>query len=241
MINLALSFAAAIAAFLLFRLTFTNTIGALFPALVAFVAAYVLLARRTMKQLEALMAQVQRELQARKPERALELLKGAFPLARWQFLVEGQLHGQIGSLLYVQKKFDESEPHLAKSYVKIWPARAMLAAQHFRRKQWAEMERVFEEAVKSNKKEALLFAVYAWCQDKRGEAKKAVEVLQRGVTENPSDEKLKVMLQRAQNDKRLKMDAWGEQWWQFWLETPPMMQQQGFSGGRGIRGLRGMR
>jgi len=53
--------------------------------------------------------------------------------------------------------------------------------------------------------------------------RRRIEILQKGVAQNPSDEKLKTLLGRAQNDKRLKLDGWGEQWWQFWLETPPMM------------------
>ena len=236
MINLALSIAAAVVAFLAFRLSGVPTLPSLLPALVGLVATYILLARRTVKQMEVVMATAQKELQARKPDRAVAALQSAFPLARWQFLVKGQLHGQIGTLLYIQKKFDEAEPHLVKSFVKIWPARAMLGAQHYRRKEWTKMEVTFEGAVKANKNEGLLYAVYAWCQEKRGERKKAIDILQRGTKENPSDEKLKNLLNRAQNDKRLKLDAWSEQWWQFWLETPPPMTPPGgFGGGRQIR------
>jgi len=42
-----------------------------------------------------------------------------------------------------------------------------------------------------------------------------------------SDDRLKTLLTRLQNDKRLKLESFGEQWWQFWLETPPMMQGPG--------------
>ena len=38
-----------------------------------------------------------------------------------------------------------------------------------------------------------------------------------------NEEIRETLLGRAQNDKRLKLNGWGEQWWQFWLETPPMM------------------
>src|SRR5207302_6033053 len=133
----------------------------------------------------------------------------------------------IGTLLYIQKKFEEAEPHLHKSFVKIWPARAMLAAQHYRRKEFDKMAEVFDAAIKANKNEGLLYAVYAWCEDKRGERRKAIEVLQRGLKENPSDEKLKNLLLRTQNDKRMKLETWGEQWWQFWLENPPPMMPPG--------------
>jgi len=192
----------------------------------AAVGAYILLARRTGKQLEAVMGIAQKEMMARKPERAVAVLQDGFKLAPWQFGIASGLHANIGILLYVQKKFDEAEPHLRKSgaaLIKLWLAQAMLAALLFRKKQFAEMEKVFDSAMRGNKNETLLYAVYAWCENQRGEKKKAIEILQNGVTENPSDEKLKTLLGRAQNDKRLKLDGWGEQWWQFWLETPPMM------------------
>ncbi len=126
----------------------------------------------------------------------------------------------------MQKKFDEAEPHLRKSagtLLRLWQAQAMLAAILFRKKQYKEMEKIFQGAMRGNKSETLLYAVYAWCESQRGEKKKAIEILQKGVSENASDEKLKTLLGRAQNDKRLKLDGWGEQWWQFWLETPPQM------------------
>ena len=88
-------------------------------------------------------------------------------------------------------------------------------------------------------------AAWAFCEDKRGEERKAIEILQRGVSEVTGDTKLKTLLERAQNDKRFKLDAFGELWWQFWLETPPVMQQQGFVGGQGggfsLRGMKGAR
>lgn len=227
MINLLLALLAGVAGFLAFYLTrIAPLIGAIFPGLVAVIAVYVLLARRTGKQLEAVMAVAQKEMMARKPERAVQALQDAFSLSRWQFGITSSLHANIGVLLYVQKKFDEAEPHLRKgaaTMIKLWLAQAMLGAILFRRKQYEEMEKVFDKAMRGNKSETLLYAVYAWCENQRGEKKKAIEVLQKGVKENPSDEKLKTLLGRAQNDKRLKLDGWGEQWWQFWLETPPMM------------------
>jgi tetratricopeptide (TPR) repeat protein len=227
MINLLLSLAAGLLVFLLFYLTgIAHALGSIFPGVAAAVGAYVLLARRSGKQLEAVMAVAQKEMMARKPERAVAALEEAFQLARWQFGVKSSLHANIGVLLYVQKKFDEAEPHLRKSsgtLLRLWQAQAMLAAILFRKKQYPEMEKIFQGAMRGNKSETLLYAVYAWCEWQRGEKKKALEILTKGVNDNPSDEKLKTLLGRAQNDKRLKLDGWGEQWWQFWLETPPQM------------------
>ncbi|MBS2022330.1 MAG: tetratricopeptide repeat protein [Deltaproteobacteria bacterium] len=245
MYNLLISIAAGLVGFLIFRVAGLTTWQSILPGLVALVGSYFYLARRTGKIVEEIFARVGKELQQRKLDKAVELLEAARPLGKWQFLMEAQLDAQIGILLYVQKKFDEAEPHLAKAYkskafVKIGTANAMLAAQFYRRKEWAKMEETFEGAITNNKGDSLLYAVFAWCQDKRGEAKKSIEVLTRGVKEVPSDAKLKTLLERAQNDKRLKLDAFGEQWYQFWLESPPMVQQGGFGGGGfGLRGMRG--
>ncbi|HEX4384673.1 MAG TPA: tetratricopeptide repeat protein [Myxococcales bacterium] len=227
MINLLIALAAGVAGFLLFFLTgIAHAVGSIIPGIVVAIAAFIFLMRRSGKQIEAVMAIAQKEMAARKPERAVVALEEGFKLATWQFGLASSLHANIGILLYVQKKFDEAEPHLRKSsktLLKLWQAQAMLAAILFRRKQYDEMVKVFDAAVRGNKKESLLFAVYAWCETQRGEKKRALEILQQGLTESPSDEKLKTLVGRAQNDKRLKLDAWGELWWQFWLENPPMM------------------
>ena len=240
MINLALTLLAAIAAFLLLWLPgLLKPLSALLPALIVVGVTWYLLARRTGKQLEAIVTKAHELAKGNKLDAAVEVLRTGFPLGQWQFLVGAQLNGQIGQLLYLQKKYTEAEPHLAKSWVKDWSARAMLGAQHYRAKEWDKMETVFEGALASTKTEALLYAIYAWCEDKRGETKKAIEILQRGVNEVKGDPKLKTLLERAQNDKRLKMDAFEPIWWQFGLEQPKM-QTPGFGGGGfGVRGTFG--
>src|SRR3989442_7439871 len=106
MINLLLSLAAALVPFCPFFFSgLAHALGSIFPAVVAGIVSYILLARRTVKQLEALMAQVQKELAGRRIEEAIALLEASFPLARWQVLVASQLHRQISSLLYIQQKF----------------------------------------------------------------------------------------------------------------------------------------
>ncbi len=236
MYNLLLSLAAGLAVGLAIRLgTSFGWTGAVVPAFIAAAAAYLALARRSWKQLEALFEETQRELQAQKLERALQVLERGFALAPWQFLVASQLHSQIGVLLYVRKEFDKALPHLEKSFSRHWVARAMLGVQRWRRKDVAGMEKVFEDAVKANKKEGLVWCVYAWLLDKEGRHDEAVKVLGRGAAANPSDEKLKSALQALQNDKKLKLGKlYGEQWYQFHLEAVP---PQAFGGGipRGAR------
>lgn len=235
MYNLLLSLAAGLAVALGIRLTGAAWTWTFVPAAIALVGSYLGLARRSWKKLEALFEETQKELQAQRFEKALLVLERGFDLAPWQFLVASQLHSQIGVLLYVRKEFDKALPHLRKSFSRHGVARAMLAVQLWRRKDLAGMEKAFDAATKSNKKEGILWCVYAWVLDKEGRHEEAVKLLGRGAAANPSDEKLKAALQAMQNDKRPKLGKlYGEQWYQFHLEPVP---PQAFGGGmpRGSR------
>ncbi len=236
MINLAISLAVGLAVALAVRLgTSFGWAGAVVPGAIATTAAYLLLARRSWKQLEALFEGVQRELAAQHYEKAIQALERGFALAPWQFLVASQLHSQLGVLHYVRKDFDEALPHLEKSFSRHWIARGMLAVSRYRARDIAGMEKTFEDAVKANKKEGLLWCVYAWVLDKEGRHDEAVKVLGRGAAANKSDEKVKAALQALQNDKKLKLGKlYAEQWFQFHLEAAP---PQAFGGGlhRGAR------
>lgn len=244
MINLLLSLAAAALVIAAIALgTDFGWAGALFPGLIVFAAAYLVLARRTWKQLERVFEAMQREVQAQKFDRAVQTLQGAFPLARWQFLVGSQLHSNIGILQYVRQNFDAALPHLEKSFSRNWIARGMFGAALYRKRDIPGTKRVFEDAVKANKKEGVLWSAYAWILEKENAHEDAIKVLGRAAAANPSDEKLKASLQALQNGKKLKLGKlYGEQWFQFHLErVPPELAGAGagFRGGkRAIYGRR---
>ncbi|MEL6179645.1 MAG: hypothetical protein AAFS10_11870, partial [Myxococcota bacterium] len=186
MINLAIAIAISAAAYLAFGLGLGggqfNVWYGILPAIIALVVAYLLLARRSLKQLEVItnraaseMGRMQEQMMARpgknpskkemreRVERIIGILKEGYTLSRWQFLVEAQINSQIGVLYYSLREFDEAEPYLTNSFFKNWIAQAMLATIYFRRRKYDTMEEVFERAVKSNEKESLLWALYAWC------------------------------------------------------------------------------
>jgi tetratricopeptide (TPR) repeat protein len=242
MINLLLSLAAGLATTLAIRLgTEFGWAGSVLPGMVAAVAAYLVLARRTTKKLEALFEGMQKDLQAQKFEKAIQTLHAGFALAPWQFLVGAQLHSNIGILHYVRQSFDAALPHLEKSYARNWIARGMLATAHYRKKDLARATRVFEDAVKANKKEGVLWSAYAWVLEDAGRHDEAIRVLGRAVAANASDEKLKASLQALQNGKKLRLGKlYGEQWYQFHLERmPPELMGPSFRGGkRAIYGRR---
>lgn len=243
MYNLAISLLAGLGVALAIRQgTSFGWVGATLPGVIAAGAAYLLLARRSWKRLEAVLEETQRELQGQRFERAIQALERGFSLAPWQFLVRAQLHSQIGVLHYVLKDFDKALPHLEKSFSRHWVARAMLGVQRWRQRDLAAMERTFEETAAANKKEGLVWCTYAWLLHKEGRRDDAVKVLGRGAAHNPTDEKLKAALQALQNDKKLKLGKiYGDQWYQFHLEQQPA---QLFGGGMprgGRRALYGRR
>lgn len=235
MLNLAISLAAGLLVGLLVAITTRlGAVAAIVPGAVVAVGVYLVLVRRTWKQLEALFDQVQKELQAQKVDRALQIMQSGFRLAPWQFLVAAQLHSNIGILHFVKGNTEAALPHLEKSFTRNWIARAMLGVVRYRARDLAGMTRVFEEAIKVNKKEGLLWQVYAWILEKEGRHAEAVALLGRAVTANPKDEKLKASLQALQNDKKLKLGKlYAEQWFQFRLENvPPNLMMPGHRPGR---------
>jgi predicted Zn-dependent protease len=238
MYNLLISIAAGVAVSLALALgTELGLVAAIFPGVLATAIAYFVLMRRTWKKLEAYFEAMQKEVAAQKLDKAIQTLQGGFVLAPWQFLVASQLHSNIGILHYLKRDRDAARPHLEKSFSKNWVARGMLGATRYLAKDLDGATKVLEDAVKANKKESVLWALYAWILEEENRHEQAIAVLGRGVAANPSDEKIKTALQALQNGKKLKLGKlWAEQWFQFLLEKPP----QGYVGGGFRAGRRAM-
>lgn len=243
MYNLLIALAAGVVSGLLVKLFGFSLWAGLVPGILVLLGVYVVLARRSMQQVQAIMGRVQKELsvQPATPRdlqahlaRAVKLIESAMPIGKWQFMVTPELHSQIGSLFYVGKDLDKAAPHFAQGSNRNAMAKGMEGALYYRQGKRPEMTAAFELAVKHGKKEGLLWAVYAWCLLQLKDRDGAVRVLARGVETNPSDEKLKNALQQVQNDKRLKMRPFEPAWWQFGLEPPPT----NFGGGRRVQYMR---
>jgi len=235
MYNLLIAIAAGVAVSL--ALVFGTTLGvapAIFPGVLTTAIVYFVLMRRTWKKLEVIFDAMQKEVQAQKFEKAIQTLQSGFVLAPWQFLVASQLHSNIGILHYLKQDLDSALPHLEKSFSKNWVARGMLGAARYRKQDLAGATKVLDEAVAANKKEGVLWSLYAWILEKEDRHEQAISVLGRGSAANPSDEKLKTSLQALQNGKKLKLGKlYAEQWFQFMLERPPTeFAPAGFRGGR---------
>ena len=83
------------------------------------------------------------------------------------------------------------------------------------------MIKAFEKAVKFSRKVPLLWNVYAWCLNEMKKRDEAIKVLNRALVDNPGDKITQDNLDLLKNSGAMKMRAYNEQWYQFWLEEPP--------------------
>jgi tetratricopeptide (TPR) repeat protein len=231
MYNLLLSLAAgALVAVAIGAGTSFGWVAAVFPGLIVATGVYVYVAYRIRKKMDAVNEVVQRELMARKVEKAIQALQGGFAYERWQFLLGAQLHASVGMLRYLTDDLDAAVPELeaglprgwlARLANRDWMGRAMLAAARYRKRDLAGALALMEEAVKVAQKEGLAWSMYAWILEKEGQHDKAIAVLGRGAAASPKDEKLQDSLQALQNGKKLRLwKHYDQQWYQFRLELP---------------------
>jgi len=240
MYNLLISIAVGVVIAIAIRLFQFPLLAGLIPGLLAFAATFILLGRRLQVRITALGEAVKKELstmtgnqreQRVKLDKAVKILEDGLRYARWQFLVGPSLHSQIGQLKYTFKDYDGALEHFKQGTPRDYFGKAMEGALWYQRKDPEKMRAAFEEAVKHGKKEAIIWAIYAWCLLQQKEKEQALKVMARAVEANPTEEKLKAGLTALQNDKKLKMKPYEPMWWQFGLENPPLQQM----GGRQVR------
>ncbi len=208
----------------------TKTSYAVLPAVAVLLGTYWFLARRHSKAVEALMEELQREIQQQRVANAIRMLKGAYPHANWVFMLRGQIDGQIGTLHYIQKNFDDALPLLEGAWVKHWIAKGMLASYQFKRHKSDEAFATLDAAISASKKEPMLYGLKAWMQWKMKDRDAAIATLTAGKEKCPSSQPIGGNLIRLQNNEPLDMSSFGEQWWQFHLEKPSMKQQMALAG-----------
>jgi len=241
MYNLLISIAASILVYVL-----TNQLGldwwqALPPALMVLIALYLYLSRRLWKQVELQIKDAYKILEPFSQrtdlahqvdkrntliDEAIKKIKLGYRLAKWQFLVKSQLDAQIGIILFsVKQDLSGALPYLEKAKNgRNWQAQAMLAVVYMKKHKPELMSETFEFAVRLNKKQDLLWNLYAFCLQKIKQQEKAIEVLIRAKKILPANKPIIDNLVLLQNNKKMKMKAYGEQWYQFQLEKPPMQK-----------------
>lgn len=229
------------AALLVFGLVAASTkiVYAVFPAVVVLVAVYFVLARRFGKKVEALMEKATAEVQAQRLPNAIGILQEGYRYAPWVFLMKGQLDGQVGAFLYLEKKFEEAKPLLESAWGRHWVAKGMLASYWFRKHKPEQAFQVLDAALAHSKKEGMLYGLKAFMQVKLKDRDGARATLTKGDEVLSSNSAIKDNLLRLQNGEELRMDLFGEAWWQFHLQKPSQKTLMKLAGGGRALGGKG--
>lgn len=197
-------------------------------ALIVFMILYILLMRRVMSRINVLVEGAQRDLMANRAEKAVaSLLLAKKKYGPWQFFIGKQMDAQIGVIHFLRRDFSKAYDFLKKGFVRHWTAMAMLGVIFHKRNQTAEMIRTFDKAVAVTRKEPLLWNLYAFCLEQAGERDKAINVMVRALKKAGNDERLQSNLEALRNGRKMKMQVYGDPWYQFHLEkTGAMIRKQ---------------
>ena len=225
MINLLLGLGAALAVIVLAALLHISAWISVPIALVAGTAVFIWQGRKVQNELERIFGRAGELLKKQQFDQAIEAMKAGYRLAPRQFLVKGSIDGQIGVVQYLRKKNDEAEPLLAAASMQHYIAKAMLAILQWKRGEKKKAKATFDLALKTGKKESLLYAVYAYVLTEMGERDRAIEILNKGLGICKGDERLVTNRNLLQNGKAMKMKVYGEQWYQFLLERTMVRQE----------------
>src|SRR3989338_11438329 len=205
-----------------------SLIAAILPALLIALVVYFVMARRLAMKAQTAMTFAIAEIQKGRIDRGIALLEDVKKqYGYWQFFTASAIDGQIGSLHYMRQEFSKAKPYLEKSFARHWNARAMLAVLAFKKKDYTKMDQIFDTATRYSPKQGLLWSVWAYCHWKVGNVSKAIEILLAGQKKlGSSDGHLIANLNHLQNNKKMKMNGYGQEWYQFHLEPLPQPAQQ---------------
>lgn len=235
MYNLLISIGIAAVAFTLGSVVTGTFIAGFIPGILALGIAYVLLARRTTRQLQEAMEKVGASLKKIRPEdspitrkqrldEAVQLLEDARKYGRWQFLVNASVDSQLGALCYIQQDWAKARPYLEKAWMRDWTAHTMLAVMDYRDKKLDEAAKRLEKVSGPAKKEAIFWGIWAWILAEGGEPDKALSVVARGLKEMPESEALKALQDSLSNKKKIRTNLFAPMWYTFFPEQVPMQR-----------------
>jgi len=218
MLNLLISFAcSALSSALMMRFVTPNMWITMVVSAVVFTLVFLLLTKITMKKVTALMDVAQRDMLANRSDKAIKELQNGLKFGAWQIYVKQQIHSQIGTIYYLKRDFKGAVPYLEKGFVRNWVSTAMLAITYMKKNKTSKMVETFDKAVSGNRKEPMVYAVYAFCMDRVGERAKAIAVLKKGLAKTSNDH-LQENINLLESGKKMKMKGFGDMWYQFHLE-----------------------
>ncbi|MCM2265328.1 MAG: hypothetical protein NDI73_09070 [Desulfuromonadales bacterium] len=219
MLSLLISLAAGAAATVLLLLTPLHYAFGIILGTLVFAGVYAFVLRQVMLKINTAVEVAQKDLASNRIEKAVRIIEDVQKkFSPWQFYVKQQMNSQIGSIYYLKREFSKAFEYLEQGFARHWVGMAMLAICYMKRSQNSKMIDTFEKAVTVTRKESLLWSLYAFCLEKIGERDKAVKVMERGLKKLKGDERLEENLKLLQDGKKMKMQPYGDLWFQFHLE-----------------------
>jgi tetratricopeptide (TPR) repeat protein len=206
---------------------------------IAAAAVFILLVRNASKELEKLNEKAQKALYSQNFDRALRIYESGLNLGKKSPFIVGQIYGMIGMIHYMRKDNEKAKPALMKASSMNWAAKGMLGVIYLNEKNYSEMDKTFKIMVTSGKKDGLSWALYAYCLEKINRKEEALKILEEGNKKlKDSDDRIKSNILELRNNRKMRMKVFGDAWYQFMLERPPMkrmMQQPGVAHQSGIK------
>lgn len=238
MYNTLIALGAGLVAYLLGWLL-AGWIAGFLPAILAISVVWALLARRSGQSLQALMTKAMEAMQNQKTDEARALLESGFALAKWQFLVEEQIHTQLGSIDYLEaamlnlqrqpttskaalgrarEHFEKAAVGGWKSYLLGWQPRALFAVTLHRSGEPARALEVCATVAKTGRTDPLFWGLYVWLLLEAQKRDEALAAVGEGLKEHAKAQPLIEIQAALTNRKRPDMKVFGEAWYQFFPE-----------------------
>jgi hypothetical protein len=199
--------------------------------------SFVLLSRWMARRIEPRFLAIQKQIQAGQTQLAIGQLESMLPLSRWQVMLKGQIHAQIGLLAYASGDQNRASSHLALSGIRATEARLAYAALEFRRGHKDQAREILDVAIRASRKQILPYHVLAWMLVKDGNREAAINKMIECQKIEKDNETTQENLSRLQNGKKLSMKRFGIAWFGLQLEKPPaqLRAAQGMAGRKGFR------
>lgn len=192
-----------------------------FIGMVAFVATFIIVARKYGKPIMSVINQSQRQAQAGNLALAVSTVESLIPVQDWIPMLKGQIQAMLGVYKLGLKKEDEAIAHLRQASNRAAEGKLFLASALYRKGEQQEAFTILEAAQRYNKKHVLLHNVHAWMRAKQKDVEGAMLQLRSLLKKVPENETSKDNLLRLQNGNKMAMKGFGMEWYALQLERPP--------------------
>ncbi len=198
-----------------------------FVGIVLALVTFFLFVRKITAKVRDIFFKANAELQKQKFDRAIAVIKEAERYSRWAFLIKAQINGQIGVILYTQRKFAEAYKYLQDTNPRIFHAYAMLIIGHIKNNKKDEAKKAIDLLLKFNKKEAFAYSLAGYIYETEfADRDEALAILQKGLKSLPHNQNVIDHHLALQNSKRFKMERYGDIWHQMMLEKKGLHKLQ---------------